>query len=112
MNGDRLSWLKEHLDLLLGSFFFHPHQIIWSVLGLGWLVALKYTDKGKQSLPFFITLASLMLLLLVSADQTRVLAIITFPLLLTCWLFNRNFLETFTNQQVAGLFLLWVLIPW
>ncbi len=112
LNSGRLFWLKGHLNLLLGTFFFHAHQIIWSVLGLGWLVALKYADKGKQSLPFFITLAGLMLLLPISADQTRVLAIITFPLLAVYWLFSQDFLETFTNQQVAGLSLLGVLIPW
>ncbi len=112
VNSGRTFWLQEHLDLLLGSFFFHLHHILWSVLGLGWLVALKYADQGRQSLAFFLTLAGLLLLLLVSADQTRVLAIITFPLLAVYWLFNREFLAQFTDRQVAGLFLLWVLIPW
>jgi hypothetical protein len=112
VNSGRTFWLWGHLDLLLGAFFFHPHQVLWSVLGVGWLVALKYTDQGKQSLPFFLALAGLLLLLLVSADQTRVLAIITFPLLAIYWLFNRDFLAQLTNQQVTGLFLLWMLIPW
>ncbi|UJS22728.1 hypothetical protein [Thiothrix winogradskyi] len=112
VNSGRTFWLQEHLDLLLGSFFFHLHHILWSVLGLGWLVALKYADQGRQSLAFFLTLAGLLLLLLVSADQTRVLAIVTFPLLAVYWLLNREFLTQFTDRQVAGLFLLWLLIPW
>lgn len=112
VNSGRTFWLQEHLDLLLGAFFFHLHHILWTVLGLGWLVALKYADQGRQALPFFLALAGLLLLLLVSADQTRVLAIITFPLLTVYWLFNRPFLASFTNEQVAWLLLLWLLIPW
>lgn len=112
VNSGRAFWLQEHLALLLETFFFHLHHILWTVLGLGWLVALKYADQGRQALPFFLALAGLLLLLLVSADQTRVLAIITFPLLAVYWLFNRPFLASFTNQQVAWLLLLWLLIPW
>lgn len=112
VNSGRSFWLQQHLDLLLGSFFLHPHSILWSVLGLGWLAALKYADQGRRTLPFFLALAGLLLLLLVSADQTRVLAIVTLPLVAMHWLFNTPFLASFSNRQAAGLLLLWIVIPW
>ena len=112
VNSGRMHWLREHLDLLLNLFFFHFHYIIWSVLGLGWLVALRFTDWGLKSVPFFLTLAGLCLLLPVSGDQTRVLAIITFPLVSVYWLFNQDFLEKLTKREISLLFTAWALMPW
>jgi hypothetical protein len=107
-----MHWLRAHLDTLLKQFFFHFHYIVWSVLGLGWLVALRFTDWGRQSLPFFLVLAALCLLLPVSGDQTRVLAIITFPLVAAYWLLNRDFLESISRRELTWLFVAWALMPW
>jgi len=81
-------------------------------LGLGWLVALRFMDWGRNSAPFFITLAGLCLLLPVSEDQTRVLAVITFPLVAVYWLLNKDFLEKLTRKEISLLFTAWTLIPW
>ncbi|MBB3808903.1 hypothetical protein [Pseudochelatococcus contaminans] len=108
----RLDWLLRNINLLLSYFFFHFHYIIWSVLGLGWLVAIRFMDWGHKSVPFFLTLAGLCLLLPVSGDQTRVLAIITFPLVSAYWLFNQDFLEKITRREISMLFIAWVLVPW
>jgi len=112
VNSGRLHWLREHLSLLLNNFFFHFHYIIWSVLGLGWLVALRYFDWGAKSIPFFITLFGLCLLLPVSGDQTRVLAIVTFPLIAAYWLFNREFLEKISKGEISLIFIIWAIMPW
>lgn len=112
VNSGRMHWLREHLHLLLNQFFFHFHYIIWSVLGLGWLVALRFTDWGVKSVPFFLTLAGLCLLLPVSGDQTRVLAIITFPLVSAYWLFNQDFLKNLAKREISLLFTAWALMPW
>jgi hypothetical protein len=112
VNSGRMHWLREHLHLLLNQFFFHFHYIIWSVLGLGWLVALRFTDWGVKSVPFFLALAGLCLLLPVSGDQTRVLAIITFPLVSAYWLFNQDFLKNLAKREISLLFTAWALMPW
>lgn len=113
VNSGRIYWLREHIHILLNQFFFHFHYIIWSVLGLGWLVALRFTDWGGKSVPFFLTLAGLSLSVLpVSGDQTRVMAIITFPLIAVYWLLNQDFLEKLTKREVSLLFTAWALMPW
>lgn len=112
VNSGRMHWLKEHINLLLDQFFFRFHYIIWSVLGLGWFVALKFTDWGAKSASFFMALAGLCLLLPVAADQTRVLAIITFPLISVYWLFNKDFLEKVTRREISLLFTAWAIMPW
>lgn len=112
VSAGRAHWMQTHLDALLSQFFYHFHVIVWSVLGLGWLAALKFSDWGRKSLPFFLTLAGLCLLLPVSGDQTRVLAIVAFPLVCAYWLLNPDFLDKVSGREVAALFTLWALMPW
>jgi hypothetical protein len=112
VNSGRMYWLKGHLKFLLGSFFFHFQSIIWSVLGLGWLIILKYIDGGRKTIPFFITFFGLLLLLPISGDQTRVLAVITFPLMAVYFLFNEEFLYKISTKEVSIIFLIWILMPW
>lgn len=111
-NSGRMDWMREHMDLLLNQFFFHFHYVIWSVLGLGWLVALRFSDWKSKSVPFFIALSGLCLLLPVVGDQTRVLAIMTFPLVAVYWLFNQDFLEKLMKREISLLFAAWALMPW
>jgi|GEM_PF-650864 hypothetical protein len=112
VNAGRMYWLKEHIGMILKTFIFHFHYIIWSILGPGWLVALRYTDWGRKTIPFFLTLFSLMLLLPISADQTRVLAIITFLLVAVFWLLNEDFLKKISNKEISLIFLIWAIMPW
>lgn len=114
INSGRIHWLREHVRLLLSQFFFHFHYIVWSVLGLGWLVALRFIDSSERgkTTPFFVALLGLCLLLPVSGDQTRVLAIITFPLITAYWLLNKSFLEKITEKEISLVFLTWAIMPW
>jgi hypothetical protein len=58
-------------------------------------------------------LAGLCILLLpVSEDQTRVLAIVTFPLVCVFWLFNQDFLENLQRWETSLIFVVWAMIPW
>jgi hypothetical protein len=76
------------------------------------LIAIKYAERGKAALPFILSLAVLMLLIPFLEDETRVLAIITFPLLTIFWLANPDFLKTLSKNLVSLLFLFWLIVPW
>lgn len=112
VNPGRIYWMRQHLRPLLYEFFFHFHYIVWSVLGLGWIIAIKYLDDGKRSAPFFISLGAQLVLLSVSADQTRVLAIVSFFLVSVYWLLSHNFLTQISNQLASLIFLIWLVSPW
>ncbi|MFH1859753.1 MAG: hypothetical protein ABH870_01875 [bacterium] len=112
VSSGRISWLKSHFLSMLNQFFFHIHYILWSILGLGWIIVLKYSEKGKIALPFLLCLFGFMILLPVCEDQTRVFAIISFPLIAAFWLFNCEFIDSLSNQLISWLFLLWIIIPW
>ena len=109
---DRRAWFLENLPRLIQQFGFHFQIVLWSTLGLGWLVALRFMDWGKSALPFFIFLVALLMLLPIVEDQTRVIAIITFPLVLVFWLLNQNFIEKLSQRETSFFLLLWIVLPW
>ncbi len=111
INNGRLNWLQNHLSFLLNTFLLHFYTIIWSIFSLGWIVLLKYIKFKNKSLTFLIALFLVSLIVIISGDQTRVIAIITFPLLLYYILLNDEFLFTITNQEVSIFFLTWLIMP-
>lgn len=104
--------LKNTLHIYWYEFFYNFYTIIYSVLGLGWLVALRYAECKKLAIPFFVPLFGLLLMLPMVADQTRVLAVLIFPLIFVYWLSNPGFLEKLFKHEISLLFLLWMLLPW
>ena len=111
VNYGRLKWLTEYYNVLLGKFFFHFNYIIWSSLGIGWIVFFRYIDENSY-VCFAIPLLLLMLLLPISGDQTRVFAITSFPLIFVFWLFNNNLSNQLSNRFVSWIFLAWLVVPW
>jgi hypothetical protein len=107
----RSGWLFAHLNWLLSIFWLRLQVILWGVLGLGWLVAIRYADRGRSTLPFFVCLAGLLSLLLIVADHTRVLAIVTFPLVYAFWLSDGDFLKGLSRTEAAMLLMVWLLVP-
>lgn len=108
----RVHWLQGHLEQLIANTLYHLHVVVFSVLGVGWLAVVRYLDLGYKAVPFVLTLGGLLLLLLVSGDQTRVLACISFPLVAVHLLLNQKFLSMLSDKEVALGFLAWILVPW
>jgi len=112
VNSGRWYWLKAHRKLLAQQFLLHIHSVFWSIFGIGWIFFLKFQKEKKSFYSFFLGLIFLCLLLPVSGDQTRVLAIVTFPLVYLYWLSNKHFLEGLTTKEMTEFTALWILIPW
>jgi hypothetical protein len=112
LNSGRAFWLQTHYQSLISQFIFNFQFIIWSTLGLGWLLVIKYIDIVKNYWGFLISLALSLCLLPIVQDQTRVLSIILFPLFLNYCLLNIDFIKSISRAQCAFAFLLWLIIPW
>lgn len=112
LNSGRLYWLRQHLPALLGQTLLHLHLVLWSALGLGWVLVLTWMERGKAARPLLLALAGLLLLLPVSGDQTRVLALVSLPLLSVYWLLNPGFLDGLNRTLVSALFGLSMMLPW
>lgn len=109
---DRSFWLTRLFPEMVKQVFSHGHYAIWSILALGWVVLIKDLERGKAAIPvlFGLLLASIFLVLVF--DQTRVLAIITFPILLVSWLLDTDFLSGLEQRFVSWLLLIWIFVPW
>lgn len=112
LRAGRVSFILGHYHDFVKEFLAHAPIMLYSVLGLGWVIALFYIQHEKKVLPFFIVLIGLLTLQLFVDDQTRVLAIITFPLIAVCWLQNETFLLFISKKRITLLCLIWVLMPW
>ena len=95
----RLDWLAANLGRMLGEFALAFQFILYSVFGVGLLAAIKFWDNRRSRLPFFVALFGLCLLLPMTDDQTRVIAVVTFPLVLANWLFEPGFLASVSRRE-------------
>jgi hypothetical protein len=107
----RSGWFLAHQAWLFSIFWMRLHVILWGALGVAWLVAIAYADRGRRAIPFFLGLAALLPLLLIVADHTRVICIVLFPLVYVFWLADPQFLRGISDRAAAGLFLVWLVVP-
>jgi hypothetical protein len=109
---ERLYWVRVLWPSVLKQFVLHAHSTLWSVLALGWLVLIRDAARGKAAVPVALGLLGAMPLLALVFDQTRVVAIVSFPLLWVSWLHAPSLLDTLDDRFVAWLFLAWLFVPW
>lgn len=112
VNSDRLYLLLNYSQQCVVAFYYHFQYILWSVFGVGWIAVAKYGERGKTAVPFLIALALEMPLLVFMQDETRVLAIVSFPLMAIGLLLNRAFLQSLSGRLVSVIFGLWLLVPY
>ena len=112
VNSGRLFWLLQHRNLLLAEFYDHFQYVLYSVFGVGWLFVIKYGEKGKKALPLFIGILGVLLLLPISADQTRVSSIASFLLIAVFCLLNSTFLASLSKRFSSWLLLTWFIAPY
>lgn len=112
INSGRLYWLMENFWVLVRDFYFHFQYVIYSVFGVGWLFVLKSAEQGKKSIPFFIAILGVLLLLPISADETRVTAIVGFLLVSVFFLLNNSFLASLDQRFSSWILLTWLVVPY
>jgi hypothetical protein len=113
VNSGRLFWLADTWKVLLRRFAYSAHFALFSAFGVGWLVMIRFLGhRSAEVLPAGATLLALLLLMPISDDPTRVVAIATFPLLCVLVLRNPEFLATIPRDTIGLWALLWCLVPW
>jgi hypothetical protein len=112
VNSGRLFWLVENFRELVGEFYYHFQYAIYSVFGVGWLFVLKCAEQGRKSLPLFVAICCVLLLLPISADQTRVTAIVSFLSISVFCLLNRSFLVSLDPRFSSWILLTWLVVPY
>ncbi|HUK74130.1 MAG TPA: hypothetical protein VLV47_01515 [Candidatus Bathyarchaeia archaeon] len=106
------TFLLHWYRMYVGFFYYHFQYVLWSVFGAGWIAVAKYAERGKAALPFLVALCGLLLLLPLVADETRVIAIVSFPLVAAYLLLNPGFLRALDGRLVSAIFGIWLIVPW
>lgn len=105
-------WVRELFPTLVESVATNPHMVLFATLGLGWIVLARYLLSGAAALPILVPLGLSLCLVVLTFDQTRVVSIVTLPLVLVFLVLNEDFIGAISRRFALGLLLLWVATPW
>ena len=108
----RFDWIYNALYHLIYNFYFNFYNIVWFSLGVGWFVILKYFLEKKNKYPLILSLLFLFGVMPLVDDHTRVYSACSFMLLTYCIICNDNFLKTIKKQELALIFIIWVMFPY
>ena len=108
----RFDWIYNALYHLIYNFYFNFYNIVWFSLGVGWFIILKYFLEKKNKYPLILSLFFLFGIMPLVDDHTRVYSACSFMLLTYCIICNDNFLKTIKKQELALIFIIWVMFPY
>lgn len=107
----RALWLADHFSELTLSTFLNFPQVLWSLFGFGWLIIFAVVQRTKINIVYSIPVVLVLLLAFISADQTRTMAIASFPFILRLIILNEDFYANVPKVEFRKLAFLVVLSP-
>jgi hypothetical protein len=105
---DRVTFVRDMIHESLRQWRLNWPVMMWSVLGAGWIFVLVTV---RRSWPVLIAAPLAFLVLLVVVDQTRVGAMILFPVVVYWILFNRPLWVELRWVLVVAVLALYLLVP-
>lgn len=115
VNSGRTIYLAQYWRIYVTQFVTTIPFAVWSVFGVGWLLVARFLDRDRKAhvTAFALVLVlSLLVLLPLMGDKTRVIAIVTFPVVMHSLLLNQRLLAEWSNAAATRLLLLWIAVPW
>jgi hypothetical protein len=92
--------------------YFNFHNIVWFSLSVGWLVILKYIFSNQRNNFFIFIILCQLLILFIVDDQTRVYANLSFLIILSQILLNKEFLSEIKNYEFSVILIMWIIMPY
>jgi hypothetical protein len=112
INSGRISYTSDYLKHFTYNAYFNFHNVIWFALSIGWLIIIRYFYfKDRNNLFLLIILGQLLILFIVD-DTTRVYANLSFLIIFSQILVNKNFLQNIKNYEISILLFLWLIFPY
>lgn len=110
----RWQWLLPNLLICLKAFLLNTQAIVYSFFGVAWLPVLASLSLRRRRWYWLLVLTALLALAALAFDQTRSVAIVSFPLLAAALLFDPRALDRVPDRLIlltAALFL-WIPTVW
>lgn len=113
VTGGRQTWLETYFSDLLQQYFSSWQFILYSLLGVTWLLFFISWRFRELASPTSVGAAVLAAFLLTSFvfDQTRIASLALLPVMLTYWTLNSAFLAAVHQRFFVFLALLYVITP-
>ena len=115
VNPGRSLYLAKYWRIYVAQFFSTVPFAAWSVFGVGWLLVARFLDRDRKAhvTAFTIVLGlALLVLLPLMGDKTRVIAIVTFPVVMLSLLLNQRLMAEWSDAAATRFLLLWIAVPW
>lgn len=111
LNSGRIYYLLTEFWQFLAMFWYNGQVILWGIFGLGWLPVFVFHKMEKPGLISYLIIFCCCLLSVISGDQTRVLAIVSFLYISTYIVLNDSFLDKLSSTFLSIVFCIWLLLP-
>lgn len=108
LSGDRVSYLETYFGLYTSMWLKHWPLILWSLLGVGWVLILRHVTTIW---PFLLAVIGAFLLVLFAGDQTRVGVIVLFPSLFYWVLMNKDLWKKTSSLLATTMLVLYFIAP-
>ncbi len=112
INSGRIWYTLDVIKHFIYNNYFNLHNIIWFSLSLGWLIVLKYLFYSQKNILFLIILFAQLGVLFIVDDQTRVFACLSFLIIVSQILINKDFLKQIKKQEISLILIIWLIIPY
>ncbi len=112
LNSGRSVYLIVNIKQQLREFLLRFQVIVFSFLGVVWIPAIAAFLVSRKKFYWLATFIFVLGLSAVVPDQTRVVAIVTFPVVFMALLDNRNLLARLNRPMVVCLAVLYLIVPY
>ncbi len=113
MPHDRTTWTGAYLPILVRCWVTHPDAIVYSILGVGWIVAaMAWSRIPRLRSALVVPLVMAIALTVVVGDETRVAALVVFPMMHFILIENPSVHQIATQHERGVLTIAFVVVPW
>ena len=112
INSGRVLYTTSYLKHFIYQAYFNFHNVIWFALSIGWLVIIRYFFSKERNNFFLLIILGQLLILFIVDDTTRVYANLSFLIIFSQILVNKNFLKNIKSYEISILLILWLILPY
>ncbi|MDD3343431.1 MAG: hypothetical protein PHR87_07650 [Sulfurospirillaceae bacterium] len=108
LGGNRNSYMQTYGKLYFQMWLLSWPVILWSLLGTGWLLCIRYI---KKIWPLFLAVIVTFFITMIVGDQTRVGAIVLFPSLMYWVMIDKTIWRDLSQRMLLMMIITYLILP-